>query len=142
MAREPTVKYEVDDDGNVVEADELDVKPDIEAEADIKPKARRGRKRAASDNDNGTDEKPLKRAKPQTRAPRTGGPGKRWTGPELEQLLLRALQGGPPQSAFNDAIPGRTASQCAMTWRNSILPYLKKCLHERGQAGASAEGKE
>lgn len=45
-----------------------------------------------------------------------GTAGKKWTGPELETLLL-AAHGPVPLACFNEAVDDRTANQCHTTWR-------------------------
>ncbi|GMK59993.1 hypothetical protein CspeluHIS016_0902100 [Cutaneotrichosporon spelunceum] len=82
------------------------------------------------------DQKPFKRArtksKTKTKARSTTTNGKKWTGPELEALLLAVAGKSVPQSCFKDVVPGRTAQQCYMTWRHTIQPAIVKFLHERG----------
>jgi hypothetical protein len=126
----PEVKYEIDDDGaaihSQVEVDQLsddDVKPEVDVDvepeqrtpktrktAERKPKSRAAATEEQANSDAETDYKPAKRP----RTPRAGGAGKRWSGPELEALFLRAIQTSPN---FDGAVPGRTANQCSQTWR-------------------------
>lgn len=50
------------------------------------------------------------------RAPRTGGPGKRWTGAEVDALFRSAVGDATP-TKFRGAVPGRSELQCYHTWR-------------------------
>ncbi|GMK59992.1 hypothetical protein CspeluHIS016_0902090 [Cutaneotrichosporon spelunceum] len=56
---------------------------------------------------------------------------KRWTAKELLALHAAALTEAP--NRFLGTVPGRTASQCESTWRNTIHPAIVKMLEERGR---------
>lgn len=95
------------------EEDELQDEDEIKSEpsSDVEPSKRKRKSRTGKAGpDRPEDDKKPKRA-------RTAGGGKRWTGDELEALLVAALSGGPPKGAFKDAVPGRTTQQCDTTWR-------------------------
>lgn len=83
-----------------------------------------GKRELDSDFDNGPAPKrkrtTIPKTKPKPKAkdskPSPGGKGKKWTGAGLEALLLAVTGKSIPQTKFDDAVPGRTAKQCKLTW--------------------------
>jgi hypothetical protein len=96
---------------------------EIDLQPNIKPDVKRKRATTAlDDSTSDADDANVKPAK--------GARGKKWTSAELEALLMAAVRGSVPLSVFQGAVPGRTAHQCDMTWRGTLLPRLKRLIND------------
>ncbi|EJT50505.1 hypothetical protein A1Q1_00203 [Trichosporon asahii var. asahii CBS 2479] len=57
--------------------------------------------------------------------------GRPWTAAELLALFDIVGIPSPNAKAFEGRIEGRSGYQCQQTWRNTVLPYLRKALQEK-----------
>ncbi|WWC58266.1 uncharacterized protein I303_100804 [Kwoniella dejecticola CBS 10117] len=79
------------------------------------------------------DEKPdtqsSKKSTKKTTRQRADTSGRKWTAVELLDLFNHALAHG--QRDWDKAVQGRTANQCAQTWRNTLLPFIRQAIESK-----------
>ncbi|BEJ16686.1 hypothetical protein CspHIS471_0600870 [Cutaneotrichosporon sp. HIS471] len=109
-------------------------------EPDIKPLPK-PRKRAKPDPDSsdfapseGDKSKPKTKPKATPSASTSGstmrGP---WTGVEYVQLFDQVMANGTGSKSFAAAVPGRSANQAAMAWRDVVRPKCREMLLAKGK---------
>ncbi|RSH85575.1 hypothetical protein EHS25_003714 [Saitozyma podzolica] len=82
------------------------------------------------------DTSPISSAKSSATSPRRARASttlRPWTSEELVKLFDTVAKRGAVGSAFDGLIEGRTGASCYSTWNNTVVPYIKKALEEKGK---------
>ncbi|GFZ51842.1 LOW QUALITY PROTEIN: hypothetical protein JCM24511_09610 [Saitozyma sp. JCM 24511] len=56
-----------------------------------------------------------------------------WTSEELVKLFDAVAKRGAVGGAFDGLIEGRSGASCYSTWYDTVVPYIKKALEEKGK---------